>query len=982
MIRLAVLVIGIVAIVYIPNQNMETKVVPEKKEENLAQKIWVDSVAQQLTQDEKIGQLFMIRAHSDKGPDHIAQVEKLIREYHVGGLLFFQGTPQKQAELTNKYQALSKRPLMIAMDAEWGLGMRLPKQTISYPKQLMLGAIKDNRLIYDMGQEVARQCRRLGVHVNFAPVADVNNNPDNPVINERSFGEDRHNVTAKSYMYMKGMQDGKVMACAKHFPGHGDTNTDSHYDLPVIKHNFNRLDSIELYPFKVLAQHGIQSMMVAHLAIPAIDNALNTPSTLSSKTVRDLLKTRMGFEGLIFTDGLEMAGVTKHHKAGQLEVKALKAGNDILLLPQNVPAAYKAIKAALESGKLSKEELDISVNKILNAKYKLGLHQPQRVATSNLENELNSKRGKELKRVLVENAITVVRNDDNILPFKNLNKINIGALAIGRTTAPEFQKILSNYGPLNTLQTGKEISASQSKALRSQLKNKDVVVVSLHGMSSSSRKQFGVSSSARNFINQLSAETKVILVLFGNPYALKYFDNINNIVVSYNSWDMTQRATAEGLFGCIKMKGHLPVTASRKSHFGAGVVTPMLQRIRYDLPESVGMNADTLALIEEIANEAISIKATPGCQVLVAKDNKIVYNKAFGHFTYAKKRSVKTSDIYDLASVTKVAATTLSIMKLQEEGKIDINQPFSKYLPFLKGSNKSQLKIRDIMAHHAQLKSWIPFYKETMTKGKRKRPSTRHYSKVKKGKFSVKVTDNLYIDSNYVKIIYQEIKDSDLRTKSGYKYSDLGFILFGKMIKDLTGQDLATYTQKNFYEPLGLKTLTFNPCDKHSKANIPPSEKDNYFRNETVKGNVHDMACAMMGGVSGHAGLFGNAEDLAVVYQMLLNNGYYGGQHFLRPETIRQFTQKYERSTRRAIGFDMLETDPARTQNISSLASKRTFGHTGFTGIGAWADPEHNVIFIFISNRSYPKSTNWKLNKEDIRIRMHDVVYRAMGKRS
>jgi beta-glucosidase-like glycosyl hydrolase len=333
---------------------------------------WVDSIYNVMTDDERIGQLFMIRAHSDKGEDHVREVAKFINTYHVGGLCFFQGTPEKQASLTNYYQTLSSRvPLMVSMDAEWGLGMRLKETTVSYPRQLGLGAIQDNTLIYDMGKEIARQCRRLGVHVNFAPDADINNNANNPVINTRSFGENRYNVLAKSAMYMRGMQDNNVMACAKHFPGHGDTDTDSHFDLPQVNYGMERLEEVELFPFKSLAQHGIQSMMIAHLSVPSIDATANLPTSLSRKAVTELLREKMGYQGLIFTDGLEMKGVTKYFKDGEVEARAIQAGVDILLLPEDIAASFAKIKTYIERGDIDKNQIERSVKRILHAKYRL-----------------------------------------------------------------------------------------------------------------------------------------------------------------------------------------------------------------------------------------------------------------------------------------------------------------------------------------------------------------------------------------------------------------------------------------------------------------------------------------------------------------------------------------------------------------------------------------------------------------------------------
>mgnify|MGYP000483125278 CR=1 FL=1 len=981
MIRLPiVLAVGALLYFAFPYLKPEVEEIPAEDtltEAEIQEQIWVDSIYNTLTEDERIGQTFMIRAHSNKGLDHEQKVMGLVKDYHVGGLCFFQGTPRKQAELLNGYQANARLPLMVSMDAEWGLGMRFKSAGISFPRQLALGAISDNRLIYDMGTEVARQCKRLGVHVNFAPVVDINNNPDNPVINNRSFGEDRYNVTAKSYMYATGMQDNGIMACAKHFPGHGDTDVDSHYDLPIIPHGFNRLDSVEMYPFKVLAQQKIQSVMMAHLSIPVLDDTPNLPSSLSTKITTDLLKEKIGFEGLIFTDGLGMQGARKHFQPGEIEVGALVAGNDVLLLPPDVPVAYSAIKKALTDGTLSWTRVEEAVKKILRSKYRLGLTEFTPVELTNIERDLNTPQALILKEKLIQQSLTTVRNQDNILPIKNTK--NIATLAIGETTKTDFQKSVDQYGSITHLNQSKNISAAQSTTLLNKLKSKDLVVVSLHDMSSFSKKEFGVPLAVRGFLEKLNRQNKVILVIFGSPYSLRYFDNFNHVMVAYREDDMVQNVTAQAVFGAIPTNGKLPITASPLSTYGMGIPTANLMRLQNGLPEAVGINGELLkAGIDSIANHAIQIKATPGCVVLVAKDRKIIFQEAYGHHTQAKKRPMRTDDIFDLASVTKVAATTLSLMKLYDEGKIDINQRMSTYMPELRNTNKRDVVIKDVLAHRARLHSWIPFYEETKTKKGNLKTSVYHGKK--STQYNIQVANNIYMNKSYVDTIWKRIHDSELRDKAGYKYSDLGMIMFSKMIKDVAGKPLNEYADEQFYTPLGLETMTFLPLKKYDKSRIVPSEKDSYFRGQVIRGHVHDMGAAMLGGVSGHAGLFGSAEDLAVILQMLLNGGEYGGTRYLQPSTVDLFTNRHPDETRRGLGFDMKQTDRRETANMANSATASTFGHSGFTGIIVWADKDNQLIYIFLSNRTYPTMNNFKLGREDIRPRIQQKIYDAMGR--
>ncbi|MDF1864951.1 MAG: glycoside hydrolase family 3 N-terminal domain-containing protein [Saprospiraceae bacterium] len=968
---LSVLLVFFLATAFQENQSPKLEDNSEKAQE------WVDSIFNEMSLDEKIGQLFWIRAHSNLGQDHIRGVEKAITDFHVGGLTFFQGTPTKQAELTNKYQSLTKRvPLMISIDGEWGLGMRLKDHTISYPRQLMLGAIQDNRLIYEMGKAVANDCKRLGIHVNFAPVVDVNNNAKNPVINTRSFGEDRYNVAAKGYMYMKGMQDNGVIACAKHFPGHGDTDVDSHHDLPIISHDINRLDSIELFPFQVLIDQGVGSIMVAHLHVPEIDDTPNMPTTLSKNAITKLLKNKMNYDGLIMTDALEMEGVAKHHKQGEVEAKALVAGNDLLLLPGDLGNARRTIKEFMNSGKLDSLQVFESVKKALRWKYNVGLTHFDPIKLDNLDEDLNSNQSKVLKRKLIENALTLVRNDNQLIPFEGLEDFDLASLSIGSKTKTTFQNTLSKYKKIAHFNTGKEISASKKKDLLTVFENKDAVIISLHDMSAYASRKFGLTESSKKFIHEIQKVTDVILVVFGNPYSLKDFDEIKCVLNAYDEDEMTEDLAAQALFGVFGIRGRLPITASEKSVYGQGIMTKKLFRLGYGLPEEVGLNSDSLNKIDELAMKVVDSLAAPGCVVLVAKEGKVIYNKAFGYHTTSRKRKMKTTDIFDLASVTKVCATTISTMKLYDEDKIDIDATLGEYLPGIDTTNKNDLVLEDMFRHRARLNSWIPFYTETVTR--RKYPMTSIYKKSESDDFSIPVADNLFMKDAWIDSIWFKINRSNLSSTVRYKYSDLGMILMGKTINEVCAKPVNEFAHECFYSPLCLQTTCYKPLEKFSKSNIVPSEEDRYFRRQKLHGHVHDMAAAMMGGVAGHAGLFSNSNDLAIIFQMLLNKGYYGGEQFIESQTVEQFTKRCSECTRRGIGFDMKELNPNKSQNMCPEASENTFGHLGFTGTVVWADPDHELIYIFLSNRTYPSMNNYKLNKMDLRPRIQSAIYNAL----
>jgi beta-N-acetylhexosaminidase len=943
--------------------------------------IWVDSVFNTLTPDERLGQLFMIRAHSDKGSEYEHAVEDIIRTYRVGGLCFFQGTPERQAELTNRYQALcDSLPLLISMDAEWGLGMRLRESTISYPKQIMLGAICDNRLIYDMGRDLARQCRRLGVHINFAPVADVNNNPANPVINDRSFGEDRNNVAAKCFQYMMGLQDGGVLACAKHFPGHGDTDVDSHLDLPLISHSYERLDSLELFPFRAMALYGVGGVMVAHLNVPALDPRPNRPTTLSRPVVTDLLRKKLGFEGLIFTDAMEMEGVAKYFQPGQADLEALRAGNDIILLPSDVGAAIAAIRTALTDGSLDQNQVDESVRRVLRAKYRFGLTRPQRVDTTNIRRDLNRPESIVLKRRLIQHALTLVRDRANLAGFENLEKYRFATLSIGDTNRTVFQNTCGFYAPMAHFNLPKNIDSLDFQPLLDTLRTFDVVLVSLHDMSRRPETNFGLSPNRIALVQRLCEQSNTVaLTVFGNPYSLKFFESAPTLLQAFSEDAMTQEIAAQALFGAADISGALPVTAARSARQGQGIELDFpAKRMGYDLPEAVGLSSDTLLLLDSLAAELIAEGAAPGCQVLVAKNGKIVWHKAYGRHTYdTTALRVSLDDLYDLASITKVAATTLAVMHRVDAGEMDVDKPMSTYVPELRNTDKKDLTVAEILVHQAGLQAWIPFYEKTLIG--LGRPSPDIYHPVAMTCYEIPVAKDLYMADDYADTVWNRIFTAPLRSEKSYKYSDLGLYLTARALQNLNGQPLDVFARRTFYRPLGLATSMFNPWQQGLTDRCVPTEDDNYFRQQRLQGYVHDMGAAMLGGVSGHAGLFSNANDLAKIFQMLLNKGEYAGRRYLKSGTVARFTTRYPGSTRRGIGFDMKELDAKQSQNMSALAGPNTFGHTGFTGNAVWADPDHNLIFVFLSNRTFPSMNNNKLINGNYRPRMQEVVYRAMG---
>lgn len=943
-----------------------------------AQDAWVESTYTNMSLDEKIGQLFTIRASAKADVAETKKVLSYIDKYKVGGICFFQGAPTQLTVLNNKYQAKSKIPIMTSIDGEWGLGMRYPKQSISFPRALTLGAIQDNNLIYEMGTHIAKHCKRVGIHVNFAPVVDVNNNPNNPVINNRSFGEDKYNVAAKGYSYMKGMQDNGLLACAKHFPGHGDTGTDSHYDLPVIKHDMNRLDSVELMPFRSLVEQGISSVMVAHLSIPAFDNRPNRPTTLSHTAVTEILRNGMSFNGLIFTDAMEMKGVTKHFKPGDADKEAFLAGNDVILLPENLEAGIASIKSGILDNSIPRERLENSVKRILRAKYVLGLTSWTPIDQNNVKEDINDNESLALKERLIENAITLASDIDEIVPIRKIQDMKFATISVGTKFKTPFQTQLDYYVTSKHSNLTRPGNPSEKTKIAQNTKDADYVIVGIHDMSKYASKNFGLSQANIDYLKTLEKTKKLIVVIFGSPYSLKYFDDFSNVIVAYEDDEVTQNLAAQAIFGAFTIKGKLPITASEKYIFGKGEYRESLGRFGYSIPERVGMSSQILDGIDTIINQMITSKAAPGCQILAAKDGKIVFQKSYGNFKYTGSKPVDNNDIYDVASVTKTCASTISLMKLYDEQRFDLNAPLDRYIAEADSCNKGDLNCRTTLAHHAQLAGWIPFYKKTVSAGKNSKPLEEYYSTTLKDGFTIPVAENLFLKTDYRDSIWNRIYSSKLREKKGYRYSDLAFYFMHKSIYNISGKPLNEYAYNTFYGPLGLRRTGYLPLRKHMRSEIAPSENDRYFRKQIIKGHVHDMGAAMLGGVSGHAGLFSNAGELAIIFQMLLNGGSYGGVQYLTPETIKTFTTRYPESTRRGIGFDMKELDPHKKLNMSKLASDSTFGHLGFTGIAAFADPEEDLVFIFVSNRTFPSMSNQKFSKGNYRPRVQTQIYKSL----
>lgn len=938
----------------------------------------------------------MVAAYSGGEKYNQGQVQALIDNRLIGGIIFMQGTPEAQAQQTNIYQSSSKVPLLIGMDAEWGLGMRLTGVQ-NFPRQMMLGATRNAALVEQMATAIAYQCKRMGVHIDFAPDVDVNNNPDNPVINFRSFGEDKIWVSVLGAAYVKGLQDNGIMASAKHFPGHGDVSVDSHLDLPVITKTKQQLYNLELYPFRKLFEQKVQSVMIAHLSVPALEPDKGVPSTLSKKIVTDLLQQELGFKGLIFTDALNMKGVAKYYPDGEADLQAFLAGNDVLLFSEDVPKGVAKIQNALKQKKFTPARLEQSVKKILAAKYDAGLNRVTTVEPANATADLNRYTQAIFENVAAS-AITLVRDNNHIMdklalrPNGNYAYVSVGKTENLLTTDPKlFHNMLKSVFPnTSVFSFAKNQSAARIDALMNSLKKYDAVIVGMQDLNLYPKDNYGLDAMQLAFLKQLCLMSNTLFIDFGNAYALKYICNAPSSLVAYEEHYATYKAALNVLSGRATATGQLPVhpcsniapeanTATGAAPVGSRSTgnVPSANTNPVTVPGQLIKDPSALSALDGYLNGAVTRGVFPGCQVLALKDGQVVYKKNFGTFSYGNNVAVTDKTLYDIASVTKLAATTLAVMKLYEQGRINLTKTLGDYLPWTIGSNKAGLKISDILLHQAGMKAWIPFYKSTIDSTGN--PDARIYAAFKNAKFSVPVASGMYMNHNYVDTVWKTILESPLTSPTSYVYSDLDFLFLQKVVEAVTQMPLDEYVQKNFYDPMGLKNISFNPWAKNWQQRCAPTERDNYFRFQFLQGYVHDMASAMLGGVTGHAGLFANTEDLAIIMQMLLNGGTYRGKKILSPQTVSFFTGYRSGISRRGYGFDKPEKSTGDGGPASSYCSKSTFGHQGFTGTCVWADPDRGIVFVFLSNRINPTADNNLINKLGTRVVAQDYIYKALG---
>lgn len=973
--------------------------VPElfRKADQAKMNHWVDSVFNTMNSDERLGQLFMVIANPTTDNRNMQLLTRYVNELKIGGILFHKGNPVTQAEVTNRMQKLAKVPLMISLDGEWGLSMRL-SETSRFPKNMMLGAIEDNGLIEAYGKEVGRQCNEMGIHINFAPDIDVNSNTDNPVIGLRSFGEDPDAVAEKGIAYARGLESMKVLSVAKHFPGHGDTSEDSHNTLPAVRHGRGRLDSVELLPFKRYIYEGFAGVMTGHLYVPTLDKTPKLASSFSRPIVSGLLQNELGFQGLCFTDALAMKGASTN-KADNPSVKALKAGNDIVLAPAAPVSDFAAVKAAIADGILDRNVIEAKCRKILQYKYIVGLNAYTPIETKGLSERLNSPHASWLVAKLNAEAITVLKNESEMLPVKGLDQKKIAVLSIGDAAGNHFQKTLCRYDSMACFSIGRNTSAAEVQQVYKRLEKYDLIICGVHTVR--------IPESVA--IRQLASKKEVVYAFFTLPYFCKEYKNslmnAKAVVMGYEGTPLAQEYAAQVIMGGVGAKGKLAVSIPGLYFSGTGIFTQKT-RLGFHEPEEVGMNPVRLDVIGSIVKEGLDEQAFPGCQVMVVKDGMVVYDKSFGYYDYESRQPVTAHSVYDLASVSKAAGTLIAVMKAYDEKKFTLNNKISDYVTALKDSDKKNLTIRELLYHQSGIIPTISFYLNAIdpesypgslysaTK-KASHPvrydaktyvrndfsyNSSDVSNIRKEGFTTEVARNFFVHDSFKDTIMQEIKKSRLGTRGRYQYSCVNFILLKMMVENEMKEPMDQLLRREFYDKVGARLTTYNPLNRMDTMQIVPTEDDQFVRRQLLRGYVHDEAAAFQGGVSGNAGLFSNAADLAKVLQLFLNQGTYGGEQLLSVETTRLFTRSKSPNSRRGLGFDKPLVGNPRLSPCGTLAPASVYGHTGYTGPCFWIDPDNQLVYIFLCNRVYPTRVNNKLGSLDIRTRIQDAIYKSIDR--
>jgi len=921
---------------------------------------WPDSILKGMSLEQKVGQMIMARTYGhfiNRESDEYQRLVRLVSETGIGGLVVFQGDVFETALLLNDLQRQSSVPLLVAADFERGAAMRIRRATY-FPEAMVIGATGNPDYAFAIGKAIAEEARALGVHQNFAPVADINNNPANPVINTRSFGEDKELVATMVAAFVRGTNEGCAISTAKHFPGHGDTGIDSHLDLPVLPFDRTRLDTMELVSFKRAIADDVGSIMVAHLEVPSVDSIPGLPASLSAQTVTGLLRTDLGFDGLIVTDAMEMRGILKGYSIGESAVRAVKAGVDIVLIPADETVASRAIIDAVRSGELTESRIDASVTRILSAKSHLGLDRERFSDLNAIGNLVGSNDHVTLAREVARKGITVVKNEGGLIPLRPSAGDMIGVLIVGdseegRTDVNRPGSQLTNeaYGAyflqlvrqrvpgLQVHRVNPALHKAHLDSVLAETRKYDVLVIGLYAKVRGSTGKTDLPDNLEQMVGKYpQSGQRVFVISFGNPYILRKLPGVQVAMCAYSDSEVMVESAVEALFGEIGISGQLPVTIPGYAPFKQGIDIAQ-SVLRKDRPTAAGFNEERLKAVDSLVLGAIRDSAFPGAQVAVVRSGVLLYDKSFGRLSYgALQPEVTSTTMYDLASLTKVVATTPAVMRLCDEGRMALDDPVVKYIPAFVGANKASVTIRQMLTHTSGLPAHKPFYR-TCT------------------------TPQEVLDSLYATTLVAPPGDTTI-------YSDLGMMVLGRIVEAVSGLPLDRYVAKEFYAPLRMGSTMFNPPSSSARS-IAPTELDTVWRKQLVQGRAHDENAEALGGVAGHAGLFSTAGDLALFMQMMMNGGTYGVVRFL--ESVADFTKRQDARSTRALGWD---TKTATGSSAGMLFSSTSFGHTGFTGTSIWVDSERGLGVVVLTNRIHPVRSNNGIQK--FRPALHDAVIRAM----
>ncbi|MEW6512154.1 MAG: glycoside hydrolase family 3 N-terminal domain-containing protein [Bacteroidota bacterium] len=921
----------------------------------------IDSIIASMSLEEKAGQMVMVLAYGhymSLDSDTFRRLARLVVDRRIGGVIMAQGDVYEAAVLANRLQRLARIPLLMGADYERGISMRVRRGT-SFPDAMAVGATRQSEYAYRMGRVIAEEARAIGVHQNYAPVADINTNPVNPVINTRAFGDDPALVRAMVAAFTRGTVEGRCIATAKHFPGHGDTGSDSHLELPIVDLPRERLDSIELSPFRTALQNGARSVMMSHLAVPAYDS-LRFPASLSHGMIEGLLRETMGFKGLVVTDAMGMQAITRHFRPDEAALLAVKAGIDALLVPPDEDGAIETIIRAVRSGEISERRLDASVRRILETKRWLGIDRERFVDIEAIDTTVATRAHRALAKQICRDAVTLIRNTGGLVPLAPNGKGRVAGILVGDTDdnrseinrpGPAFtteqygqyfmQQLRRRSGNVEAIRLMPSSTAPEIDAALDAARRADVVLVGMFVKVRTSSGRIGLPDELQRFFDLLrDIRTPQVACLFGTPYVATGLPSARAILCTYGDSEGQVESAVEALFGEIPVRGKLPVSIDSTMPFGTGIELPQTQ-LRRDDPAVAGFIPAALDHVGEIVEQAIADSAFPGAQVAIVRNGLLVYNRSFGAQTYdADARSVDNGTMYDLASLTKVVATTVAVMKLYDQERFSLDDPVGKFLPAFAHGGKSGITIRQLLTHRGGL------------------PPFRQLWKLASDSAAA-------LDSAFSSPLVARPGDSTV-------YSDIGMMAMGKVVETLTGMRLDEYVKREFYEPLRMSHTTFLP-DPSLWERIAPTEVDTLWRRRLIQGTVHDENAAFLGGVSGHAGLFSTASELAVFMQMLLNRGVYGGRRYISEGTVYEFIGRRDPGQERWLGWDLRSPEGS---SAGTLFSRSSFGHTGFTGTSLWADPERNLAVVFLTNRVYPTRANSRLFR--VRPALHDAVIRAL----